>query len=157
MRQRLDSEEKVRMFGDGKKEMDIWKRVRKWREVGVVWEQPLKAEERERPVVTTPGFSFSAAGLLFPYHLGVAKLLIEKGYIKETTPLAGSSAGAIVCAVVASGASMDWRRLYKSQKFWRKIVEVEGLLSVLGYVSQLVCRSWKPNGSGWSYRPHFCP
>ncbi|KAF5803373.1 putative patatin-like phospholipase domain-containing protein [Helianthus annuus] len=81
MRQRLDSEEKV-MFGDGKKEMDIWKRVRKWREVGVVWEQPLKAEERERPVVTTPGFSFSAAGLLFPYHLGVAKLLIEKGYIK---------------------------------------------------------------------------
>jgi predicted acylesterase/phospholipase RssA len=27
--------------------------------------------------------------------------------IQETTPLAGSSAGAIVCAVVASGASME--------------------------------------------------
>lgn len=26
--------------------------------------------------------------------------------MKDTTPLAGSSAGAIVCAVVASGASM---------------------------------------------------
>lgn len=27
--------------------------------------------------------------------------------MQETTPLAGSSAGAIVCAVVASGASME--------------------------------------------------
>ncbi|KAG6789094.1 hypothetical protein POTOM_005180 [Populus tomentosa] len=74
----------------------------------VIWEQRVKdiEAEKERPVVTSPGFSFSAAGLLFPYHLGVAHLLIEKGYIKETTPLAGSSAGAIVCAVIASGASM---------------------------------------------------
>ncbi|CAK7357016.1 unnamed protein product [Dovyalis caffra] len=77
-------------------------------EPGVIWEQRVKdiEAEKERPVITSPGFSFSAAGLLFPYHLGVAHLLIEKGYIKETTPLAGSSAGAIVCAVVASGASM---------------------------------------------------
>ncbi|KAL3843709.1 hypothetical protein ACJIZ3_001112 [Penstemon smallii] len=76
---------------------------------GVVWEQTEKdvEAERRRKVVSSPGFSFSAAGLLFPYHLGVAKLLIEKGYIKETTPLAGSSAGAIVCAVIASGASMQ--------------------------------------------------
>lgn len=75
----------------------------------VVWEQREKDVEAEKSMktVTSPGFSFSAAGLLFPYHLGVAKLLIEKGYIKETTPLAGSSAGAIVCAVVASGASMQ--------------------------------------------------
>ncbi|XP_059653424.1 uncharacterized protein LOC132300398 [Cornus florida] len=75
----------------------------------VVWEQRLKdvEAERGRKAVTSPGFSFSAAGLLFPYHLGVAQFLIEKGYIKETTPLAGSSAGAIVCAVVASGASMQ--------------------------------------------------
>ncbi|KAF3435163.1 hypothetical protein FNV43_RR22250 [Rhamnella rubrinervis] len=75
----------------------------------VVWEQRVKdvEAERARRVVTSPGFSFSAAGLLFPYHLGVARLLIENGYIKETTPLAGSSAGAIVCAVIASGASME--------------------------------------------------
>lgn len=75
----------------------------------VIWEQrPKDVEaERERPTVTSPGFSFSAAGLLFPYHLGVAQLLLEKGYIKETTPLAGSSAGAIVCAVIASGNSMQ--------------------------------------------------
>ncbi|MED6157437.1 hypothetical protein PIB30_023008 [Stylosanthes scabra] len=75
----------------------------------VVWEQRVKdvEAERKRRVVTSPGFSFSAAGLLFPYHLGVAQFLIENGYIKETTPLAGSSAGAIVCAVIASGASME--------------------------------------------------
>ncbi|XP_068334157.1 uncharacterized protein [Pyrus communis] len=75
----------------------------------VIWEQRVKdvEAEKERRVVTSPGFSFSAAGLLFPYHLGAAKFLIQNGYIKETTPLAGSSAGAIVCAVVASGASME--------------------------------------------------
>ncbi|CAI0375727.1 unnamed protein product [Linum tenue] len=75
----------------------------------VIWEQRVKDVEAEedRRVVTSPGFSFSAAGLLFPYHLGVAQFLIEKGYIKESTPLAGSSAGAIVCAVIASGATMQ--------------------------------------------------
>ncbi|KAF9685041.1 hypothetical protein SADUNF_Sadunf03G0013100 [Salix dunnii] len=75
----------------------------------VIWEQRVKdiKAEKERSAVTSPGFCFSAAGLLFPYHLGVAHLLIEKGYIKETTPLAGSSAGAIVCAVIASGAGMQ--------------------------------------------------
>ncbi|CDY23095.1 BnaC07g30920D [Brassica napus] len=66
--------------------------------------------EKERRVITSPGFSFSAAGLLFPYHLGVAQLLIEKGYIKDTTPLAGASAGAVVCAVITSGSSM-WEAL----------------------------------------------
>ncbi|KAI3990979.1 hypothetical protein MKX01_026163 [Papaver californicum] len=79
----------------------------------MIWDQqqPLKDFEvdemnKKRALHTGTGFSFSAAGLLFPYHLGVAHFLIEKGYIKETTPLAGSSAGAIVCAVVASGSSM---------------------------------------------------
>ncbi|KAL2906893.1 Patatin-like phospholipase domain-containing protein 4 [Bienertia sinuspersici] len=74
----------------------------------VLWEQRVKdvEEEKRRKLVTSPGFSFSAAGLLFPYHLGVAQFLIENGYIKETTPLAGSSAGSIVCAVIASGSSM---------------------------------------------------
>ncbi|XP_011092368.1 uncharacterized protein LOC105172568 [Sesamum indicum] len=96
----------------------LWRRRRKERIVAVVedpvqpevvWEQRVKdvEAERRRKAVTSPGFSFSAAGLLFPYHLGVAQLLIQKGYIKETTPLAGSSAGAIVCAVIASGASMQ--------------------------------------------------
>ncbi|KMT09083.1 hypothetical protein BVRB_6g131910 [Beta vulgaris subsp. vulgaris] len=75
----------------------------------VIWEQRVKDVEAEkrRKSVTSPGFSFSAAGLLFPYHLGVAQFLIENGFIKETTPLAGSSAGAIVCAVIASGSSMQ--------------------------------------------------
>lgn len=53
----------------------------------VVWEQREKdvEAERGRRMVTSPGFSFSAAGLLFPYHLGVAQLLLEKGYIKVTS------------------------------------------------------------------------
>ncbi|KAI6678707.1 hypothetical protein NL676_039503 [Syzygium grande] len=131
-------------------------------ELDVLWEQRIKdvEAERKRRVVTSPGFSFSAAGLLFPYHLGVAQCLIDKGYIKDneesiladrlqddplngfdvpvtdwdneegllgigdvnwfnllhcrcsvlswgTTPLAGSSAGAVVCAAIASGASME--------------------------------------------------
>lgn len=50
----------------------------------VIWEQRVKdvEAEKKRRIVTSPGFSFSAAGLLFPYHLGVAQFLIEKGYIK---------------------------------------------------------------------------
>ncbi|RRT52621.1 hypothetical protein B296_00050359 [Ensete ventricosum] len=49
-----------------------------------IWEQMSKdvEAEKERNKVTSPGFSFSAAGLLFPYHLGVAQFLLEKGYIK---------------------------------------------------------------------------
>ncbi|KAL5204078.1 hypothetical protein ABZP36_008949 [Zizania latifolia] len=76
---------------------------------GVVWEQrPEDVEaERRRRELTSPGFSFSAAGLLFPYHLGVAQCLIDRGYITERTPLAGSSAGAIICAVIASGNTMQ--------------------------------------------------
>ncbi|CAN6363110.1 unnamed protein product [Urochloa humidicola] len=75
---------------------------------GVVWEQrPEDVEaERRRRELTSPGFSFSAAGLLFPYHLGAAQCLMDKGYITERTPLAGSSAGAIICAVIASGNTM---------------------------------------------------
>lgn len=50
----------------------------------VIWEQRLRdvEAEKDRKKITNPGFSFSAAGLLFPYHLGVAQFLIEKGYIK---------------------------------------------------------------------------
>lgn len=32
-------------------------------------------------------------GLLFPYHLGVAKCLELEGFLSSDTPLAGSSAG----------------------------------------------------------------
>ena len=50
----------------------------------ILWQQRRKdvEAERERRTITSPGFSFSAAGLLFPYHLGVAECLIERGYIK---------------------------------------------------------------------------
>lgn len=50
---------------------------------GVVWEQrPQDVDaERRRRELTSPGFSFSAAGLLFPYHLGAAQCLMDRGYI----------------------------------------------------------------------------
>lgn len=46
------------------------------------------------PTLTSKlGFSFTPGGLLFPYHLGVAKRLETEGFLAADTPLAGSSAG----------------------------------------------------------------
>jgi hypothetical protein len=47
------------------------------------------------------GYSFSVAGLLFPYHLGVADYLKEKQLIVQGTPLSGSSGGALAAALTA--------------------------------------------------------
>jgi len=44
------------------------------------------------------GFSLSPGGLLLPYHLGVLDALTYNKFIDETTPIAGSSAGAIATA-----------------------------------------------------------
>lgn len=60
-------------------------------------------------------FCLPLSCLLFPYE-GEQSLSLVLGtysevecvwFVQETTPLAGSSAGAIVCAVIASGASME--------------------------------------------------
>ncbi|KAJ4823279.1 hypothetical protein Tsubulata_028456 [Turnera subulata] len=111
----------------------------------VIWEQRVKdiEAEKERRVVTSPGFSFSAAGLLFPYHLGVAQFLIEKGYIKETTPLAGSSAGAIVCAVIASGESME--QALKATKILAEDCRLKGTAFRLGAVLRDVLEKFLPD------------
>ncbi|KAJ9174614.1 hypothetical protein P3X46_013242 [Hevea brasiliensis] len=111
----------------------------------VIWEQRVKdiEAEKERRVITSPGFSFSAAGLLFPYHLGVAQLLIEKGYIKETTPLAGSSAGAIVCAVIASGASMQ--EALQATKLLAEDCRLRGTAFRLGAVLRDVLEKFLPD------------
>ncbi|KAL2477520.1 Acyl transferase/acyl hydrolase/lysophospholipase superfamily protein [Forsythia ovata] len=111
----------------------------------VVWEQRVKDVEAEqrRKAVTSPGFSFSAAGLLFPYHLGVANFLIEKGYIKETTPLAGSSAGAIVCAVIASGASMQ--EALEATKALAKDCRLRGTAFRLGAVLRDILEKFLPD------------
>ncbi|GMJ05647.1 hypothetical protein like AT1G33270 [Hibiscus trionum] len=111
----------------------------------VIWEQRVKdiEAEKERRIVTSPGFSFSAAGLLFPYHLGVAQFLIEKGYIKETTPLAGSSAGAIVCAVIASGASMD--EALKATKILADDCRLKGTAFRLGAVLRDILDKFLPH------------
>jgi hypothetical protein len=49
------------------------------------------------------GFSLSPGGLLLPYHLGALASLSHHGFITDSTPLAGSSAGAIAVASHATG------------------------------------------------------
>ena len=44
------------------------------------------------------GFSFSVAGLIFPYHLGVIEELKSARLLTTGTPLAGSSGGALAAA-----------------------------------------------------------
>lgn len=111
----------------------------------VLWEQRRKDvdAERERRVITSPGFSFSAAGLLFPYHLGVAQCLIERGYITENTPLSGSSAGAIVCAVIASGESM--KEALRATKVLAEDCRSKGTAFRLGGVLRGVLEKFLPD------------
>jgi hypothetical protein len=111
----------------------------------VLWEQRRKDvdAERERRTITSPGFSFSAAGLLFPYHLGVAQCLIEKGYLTENTPLAGSSAGAIVCAVIASGESM--KEALRATKVLAEDCRSNGTAFRLGAVLRGVLEKFLPD------------
>ncbi|XP_054803354.1 uncharacterized protein LOC129306674 [Prosopis cineraria] len=110
----------------------------------VVWEQRVKdvEVERNRRLITSPGFSFSAAGLLFPYYLGVAQFLIENGYIKESTPLAGASAGAIVCVTIASGASM--KEALKATKILAEDCRRQGTAFRLGAVLRDVLNKFLP-------------
>lgn len=147
------SEENVRIFGaELEKQTYFWRRRREKEGIAavledreVVWEQRLKdvEAERGRKAVTSPGFSFSAAGLLFPYHLGVAHCLIQKGYIKDTTPLAGSSAGAIVCAVVASGANME--EALRATKILTADCRLKGTAFRLGAVLRDVLENFLPD------------
>ena len=51
------------------------------------------------------GFSFSPGGLLLPYHMGVMSSLSYYNQLDDTTPIAGSSAGAI--AVAAHSCGLD--------------------------------------------------
>ncbi|CAA9986663.1 conserved Plasmodium protein, unknown function [Plasmodium knowlesi strain H] len=53
------------------------------------------------------GISFSPAGLLIPYHLGVSSLLIEKNILNIHTSIAGSSAGSICACCLGIGLSVD--------------------------------------------------
>ena len=59
------------------------------------------------PSRSPPAFAFSPGGLLFPYHVGVAYELVSLHQITHSTPLGGSSAGAIVAAAVACGVGED--------------------------------------------------
>jgi len=58
------------------------------------------------------GLSLSPGGLLLPYHLGVLDALEYNKFIDETTPIAGSSAGAIAAA--SHGCGIDSRRVLEA-------------------------------------------
>lgn len=53
------------------------------------------------------GVGFSAAGMIFPYHVGAWEVLCETGVLGPSTPVAGASAGALVAAMHACGLSPD--------------------------------------------------
>lgn len=53
------------------------------------------------------GYSLSPGGLLLPYHLGVLSSLQSRGFLDDSTPLAGSSAGAIAVASLSSGVPLE--------------------------------------------------
>ena len=55
------------------------------------------------------GFSFSVAGLLFPYHLGVASALREEGLLVDGSPLAGA------CAKSECDSLLPWSGLGAAQ------------------------------------------
>ena len=52
-------------------------------------------------VIPRVGVSFSPAGLLTPFHLGVASRLKELGWIRSSTALAGASGGALAAVISA--------------------------------------------------------
>lgn len=58
------------------------------------------------------GFSLSPGGLLLPYHVGVLSALQYNGVLTDSSPIAGSSAGAI--ATVAHGAGLDPRQVLEA-------------------------------------------
>ncbi|KAF8818370.1 phospholipase, patatin family protein [Cardiosporidium cionae] len=53
------------------------------------------------------GFSFSPAGLLLSYHLGVLSYLQEIGIVTDKVPLSGASAGALASLIVGCGINMS--------------------------------------------------
>ena len=67
----------------------------------------IRASSTHFHTPTPIGVSFSPAGLLTPFHLGVAQRLQELGIITQSTTLAGSSGGAIAAAVTAVGLSSN--------------------------------------------------
>jgi len=55
---------------------------------------------------TTIGFSYSVAGLLFPFQAGVTHKLIELNILLPSTPLNGASGGALAAACAASSPAV---------------------------------------------------
>ncbi|GMH57639.1 hypothetical protein TrLO_g15253 [Triparma laevis f. longispina] len=78
------------------------------------------------------GFSFSVAGLLFPYHVGVTSVLKASDVFTPATPLNGASGGALAACCAAAGLS-DADALDASQKIANRCTN-EGAFLKLGTI-----------------------
>lgn len=72
-------------------------------------------EQIDQPPI---GFTFSPAGLLLPYHFGVAECLRHFEVLTPSTPIAGASAGALAVAVLACDVpiSSSMRVIYQVEE-----------------------------------------
>jgi hypothetical protein len=76
------------------------------------------------------GLSFSAAGLLTPFHLGAMEGLREVGILQDNTPLAGASGGAL--AAVCAAANVPSAELLAITTRISFLCEKEGTFGTLG-------------------------
>ncbi|KAH0487166.1 MAG: hypothetical protein KVP17_003608 [Porospora cf. gigantea B] len=83
------------------------------------------------PFEASTGFSFSPAGLLLPYHLGVACYLQEVGVLTDEVPIAGASAGALCTVLAGCGLELASVGMYA-------IYEVERNIEKLGAAGRLI-------------------
>eukprot|EP01054_Gregarina_sp_Poly1_P005860 Gregarina_sp_Poly_1__5859@NODE_308_length_9647_cov_165_896660_g265_i0_p3_GENE_NODE_308_length_9647_cov_165_896660_g265_i0NODE_308_length_9647_cov_165_896660_g265_i0_p3_ORF_typecomplete_len595_score63_15Patatin/PF01734_22/1_6e03Patatin/PF01734_22/1_1e06_NODE_308_length_9647_cov_165_896660_g265_i036185402 len=79
------------------------------------------------------GFSFSPAGLLLPYHLGVIAYLTHADVLRPEVPLSGASAGAIAIAVAALDLPLEQTMMavYRMEKTLRDRGSTRGQLKDL--------------------------
>jgi len=76
----------------------------------------MRSEKSDRSMAKDViGFSFCPGGLLLSYHLGVAKVLKDYGYIPHSTPIAGSSAGSLTAVILGLDMPIEFgvRALYR--------------------------------------------
>lgn len=97
---------------------------RVWDGLVQVASEPALASVAKVPAVRAVplGFSFSPAGLLLPYHLGVAACLVDLGVLSPDVPIAGASAGALAAIVVACNVPVDlvMQTMYRVEQNLRK-------------------------------------
>lgn len=101
----------------------------------------VEVPDRQKEQQAAVGFSFSPAGLLLPYHLGVAECLRHHGILTDDIPIAGASAGALTVAMVGCNVDTEhamqlfyqaekdvkWEGMRSSQSVWLRSSSLSGI------------------------------